>query len=209
MLDNIFVNCHSSIKIILDKIIYFDPYCIDRKYSDADYIFITHSHYDHFSKEDIEKIIKENTKVILPKGMYGDAIKKGIDKSQIISVVPGDRYIIDNIKLQTIPAYNIKNGFHQKSANWVGYIMRIDNTIYYIAGDTDITDEAKSVSCDISFIPIGGEYTMDYSEAAELVNIIKPKYVIPIHYGKIVGEKKDGEKFKGLVDKSVQCIIKI
>ena len=43
------VNTQSSIKLIGEKTIYFDPYLINNNYNDADYIFITHSHYDHFS----------------------------------------------------------------------------------------------------------------------------------------------------------------
>lgn len=58
-------------------------------------------------------------------------------------------------------------------------------------------------------VPIGGTYTMDYKEAAELINTIRPKYAIPIHYGKIVGNRADGEKFKELLDNKTECIIKI
>lgn len=50
---------------------------------------------------------------------------------------------------------------------------------------------------------------MDYKEAAELINTIRPKYAIPIHYGKIVGNRADGEKFKELLDNKTECIIKI
>lgn len=45
---------------------------------------------------------------------------------------------------------------------------------------------------------------MTYEEAAELVNIIKPKIAVPIHYGSIVGEKEDGEKFIELLDNEIQ-----
>ena len=48
---------------------------------------------------------------------------------------------------------------------------------------------------------------MDYREAAELTNIIKPKIVIPIHYGIIVGTKEDAERFKELVDENITCKI--
>ena len=56
MVNNIYINEHSSIKIIDKKVIYFDPLIIKESKHDADLIFITHSHFDHFSKEDIEKI---------------------------------------------------------------------------------------------------------------------------------------------------------
>ena len=61
MLDNIEVLCHSSIRLNKEKIIYIDPFKIDKNYNDADIIFITHDHYDHYSEEDIDKVKKEDT----------------------------------------------------------------------------------------------------------------------------------------------------
>ena len=64
MLENIEVLCHSSIKINKGIIIYFDPFKIEKNYNDADIIFITHDHYDHYSEEDIDKVIKNNTIIV-------------------------------------------------------------------------------------------------------------------------------------------------
>ena len=64
MLENIEVLYHSSIRINQGKIIYVDPFKIEKKYNDADFIFLTHSHYDHFSALDINMVRKENTKII-------------------------------------------------------------------------------------------------------------------------------------------------
>ena len=47
------INAHSSIRVESDKIIYFDPFQIKEENHDADIIFITHDHFDHFSIEDI------------------------------------------------------------------------------------------------------------------------------------------------------------
>ena len=69
MLDCIKVLCHSSIKITGEETIYVDPFKIDKDYNDADLIFITHSHYDHYSEEDIEKVRKENTIYVVPKDL--------------------------------------------------------------------------------------------------------------------------------------------
>ena len=109
--------------------------------------------------------------------------------------------------LKTIPAYNTNKNFHPKDNKWVGYIINLDNTTYYIAGDTDKTPENKQVKCDVAFVPIGGTYTMNTFEAAELVNEIKPKVVVPIHYGLIVGTKEDAINFKNLIDKDIECNI--
>ena len=59
--NNIEVNTQSSIKIIFDEIIYFDPYSIENNLHDADIIFITHGHYDHMDIESIGKVKNENT----------------------------------------------------------------------------------------------------------------------------------------------------
>ncbi len=201
---NIKINCHSSIKLKGNKTIYIDPFKIERKYNDADIIFITHDHYDHFSEEDIVKVIKENTIIVAPTNT------KVIDNmSNVILIEPKQNYEIEGIKIQTVPAYNIGKPFHPKSNNWVGYIIEIEGTKYYIAGDTDITEDNKKVTCDVAFLPVGGTYTMNPREAAELANIIKPKTVIPIHYGSIVGKKKDASEFKKLVNKEIQCDILI
>ena len=91
----------------------------------------------------------------------------------------------------------------------MGYIITLENQKVYIAGDTDITPESKQVKCDVAFIPVGGTYTMNYEEAAELANIIKPKIAVPTHYGSIVGEIQDGEKFKNLLSSEIECEIMI
>lgn len=207
MINNISINCHSSIKINGEKVIYVDPYKIKGINNDADLIFITHEHYDHYSSEDINKIKKSNTRFIVPKSMKNRLIIDRISENDIISVDVKNKYNVDDIEFETIPAYNINKSFHPKNNNWVGYIININNIKYYIAGDTDITDEAINVKCDIAFIPIGGTYTMDYKEAATLTNKMKPKYTIPIHYGLIVGKYEDAIKYSNLLDKEIECKI--
>ena len=207
-----YIKClgHSTIKMVSDnKVIYFDPYNIKLEYKDADIIFITHSHYDHFSEDDINKIKKENTKIVITKDIYDNVLKLGFLKDNIIVVTPNNNYQIDNINFNTIPAYNIDKSFHPKNNNWVGYIFNINNYKYYIAGDTDITEENKKVICDVAFLPIGGVYTMDYNEASILANIIEPIIVVPIHYGFIVGNIEDAYKFKELLNDNIRCEIMI
>lgn len=209
-MENISLIAQSAIRIIDDNgnIIYFDPFKLEGNYqNDADYIFITHSHYDHFSEEDIIDIKKENTKIIVPDDLYEKTIKLGFDEANILLVEPNHDYEIDEIKFQTIPAYNINKNFHKREYNWVGYIVLIDGKKMYIAGDTDCIDEAKNIDVDIAFIPVGGTYTMNYLEAVELVKEMKPKLAIPIHYKTIVGSLEDAIKFKELLKDEVEVEI--
>ena len=207
MLEKIEVISHSAIKIKDKYIIYIDPFRIEKEYKDADYIFITHDHYDHYSEEDIRKVKNIDTKIIVPIDLYDRVSKIGFIKENITMVKPNKKYKINEIEFETIPAYNVNKSFHPKENNWIGYIITVNNKKYYIAGDTDITEENKKVKCDIAFLPIGGVYTMNYEEAASLVNIIKPKIVIPIHYGSVIGTKEDAINFSKLVQSNIECKI--
>lgn len=202
MLENIQVLYHSSIKINKEKVIYIDPFKIEDDCHDADIIFITHSHYDHYSEEDIKKVIKENSKIIVTSDLKEKA--ESITNSEnLIVVQPNEKYCVEGINFETIPAYNTNKQFHPKQNNWVGYVIELNGLKYYIAGDTDITDENKTVKCDVAFVPVGGTYTMTAKEAAKLVNIIKPKIAIPIHYGSVVGTKQDATDFVNLLDERI------
>ena len=207
MLENIEVLYHSSIKINRKDTIYFDPFKIDKEYHDADIIFITHSHYDHYSEEDILKVKKEDTQIVAPLDLLDNLLTLGFTKDSITLVKPNENYTVKGLSFKTIPAYNTNKNFHPKANNWVGYLVTIDNITYYIAGDTDITTENKQVKCDVAFVPVGGTYTMDNKEAAKLINEIKPKVAIPIHYGKIIGNISDGQNFAKLINKEIECKI--
>lgn len=190
---------HSSIRIIAKEgTIYIDPYKIEEASHDAEYIFITHSHYDHFSPEDIEKIKKPETKIITVASSQEEA-EKIIEKDQVTVVKPNQEKTVGTISFQTVPAYNKIKPFHPKKNEWVGYILELEGERIYIAGDTDAVPELDEISCKIALVPIGGTYTMNAKEAAEFINQIHPQKVIPTHYGLIVGNAKDAEKFQKLV----------
>lgn len=207
MLTGIEVLCHSSIRIDKHLIMYFDPFKVNKEYKDADIIFITHSHYDHFSEEDIEKVRKDNTYLVVPEDCLIKSLKMGFDESRILVVEPSEKYELLGIKFETVPAYNIEKQYHSKESNWVGYILEINDVHYYISGDTDITPEAKAVNCDVAFVPIGGIYTMNAKEAASLINTIEPQIAIPTHYGEIIGSHDDAVLFKKLVKESIEVKI--
>lgn len=207
MLENIEVLYHSSIRISKNKVIYIDPFKIDKNYNDADIVFITHDHFDHYSEEDIDKVINENTTIIIPEELLTKILRKGINKNAVITVESNKEYMVQGIKFETIPAYNTNKNFHPKENGWVGYIITLDGIRYYIAGDTDITEENRKVKCDVAFVPVGGTYTMDFKEAAQLINEIQPKIAVPIHYGSVVGTKQDATDFIKLLHPSIKGLI--
>ena len=204
MLSGVEVLCHSSIKIDKHLVMYFDPYKISEEVHDADIIFCTHTHYDHFSEEDILKVKNEKTIFVGPEDCYVNVIKLGFDEGRVRIVEPNNIYEILGIKFETIPSYNIEKPYHPKENGWFGYNVEIDGVHYYIAGDTDLTPETKSVSCDVALLPIGGRFTMNAKEAASLVNTIEPQIAIPTHYGDIIGTHDDAELFKKLIKEGIE-----
>jgi L-ascorbate metabolism protein UlaG (beta-lactamase superfamily) len=141
--------------------------------------------------------------------MEGKAQEAADMVGRILTVKPGVYREVNGFEFETIPAYNILKPFHPKSAEWVGYILRVDGKRIYVAGDTDATKEAKAVKCDIALVPVGGTYTMDARKAAELVNILRPDVAIPTHYGTIVGKPGDGEEFAKYVKGPVKTELKL
>ena len=187
--------------------IYADPFRMNESPRDADIVLITHDHYDHFSPEDLAKVICPDTVLIVPEKMAAQA---GVFTGQvkaIETVVPGQAYKVAGLSFATVASYNKLKPFHPKKNGWVGYILELDGQKVYIAGDTDKTKENSAVQCDIALVPVGGKFTMDAKEAADLINTIRPAVAIPTHYGTIVGKKSDGERFASLVDPAIETKI--
>ena len=188
--DHIQVNTQSSIRIKGSKVVYFDPFQIGAEAHDADLICITHAHYDHFDPKSILRVCKQDTELAVPASMAGDLEIRG-------TVITAK------------PAYNKLKPFHPKRNGWLGYLLEMDGRVYYVAGDTDAVKELQEIRCDAALVPIGGKFTMNAREAAGLVNKIKPKAAIPIHYGSLVGKPQDAETFRKMVDREVQVVLKL
>lgn len=202
MTEKITVFVHSSIRVGTSVgNVYIDPFKMTGEPHDAAIVLVTHEHYDHFSPEDIRKVIKADTVLVVPESMAGKAREAALVK-HVETVAPGGKYTIAGLAIETVASYNPNKPFHPKAAAWVGYIID-DGRRVYIMGDTDATEEAKKVRCDIVLVPVGGKYTMDAEEAAEYVNTIRPQIAIPVHYGKVAGGADAGELFASKVDAGI------
>lgn len=181
---------HASFKLRHeDKVIYIDPWKLKGSPKDATIVLVSHSHYDHYSAEDIARVSDPDTKLIGPVDVIreygnGQAIK------------PRQKIETEGISINAVAAYNPVKQFHPKSNNWVGFVIEAGSKRIYYAGDTDLTVEMKALKdIDIALLPVGGTYTMDVKDAAEAVGRIKPKQAIPYHWGDIVGSRSDADQF--------------
>lgn len=191
---------HDTFLISDGKALITDPFEIKEKVK-ADIVLISHNHYDHCSPEDVKKVSHDKTIVVAPENC--SSCLRGI---KAIFMREGDEKSIDDIVIKAVPAYNVERSrsrFHPREYGGLGYVVNFSGKKFYFAGDTDLIPEMSGIDVDIAFLPVSGTYVMTAEEAAEATRMMKTKVAIPMHYGSIVGSRKDAERFKELASCNV------
>ncbi|GBD98873.1 metal-dependent hydrolase [bacterium BMS3Abin07] len=201
MVENIHWLGHDTFRIDGEKVIYTDPFKL-KKSGRADIILVTHEHYDHCSPEDIAKIQNEDTVIVATPDCAGKL------RGTVKTVKPGDKLSVKGIEIEAVPSYNTNKRFHPRDKGWVGYIFTVNGKRIYLAGDTDYIPEMKNFKdIDIALLPVSGTYVMTAEEAVKAALAIRPKIAVPMHYGSIVGDKSDAERFAGALKGQVEVVI--
>jgi L-ascorbate metabolism protein UlaG (beta-lactamase superfamily) len=168
--------------------IYFDPYELAGGPSAA-LILCSHEHFDHCVPEDIAKIKGPST-VIVSESQCAKKLGPGVKLMK-----PGDTLEVAGVKIKAVPAYNTDKEFHPKANAWLGFVVHVDGVSIYHAGDTDHIPEMADLDVDVALLPVSGTYVMTAAQAAQAALAINPRLAIPMHYGAIVGEPGDAQKF--------------
>jgi L-ascorbate metabolism protein UlaG (beta-lactamase superfamily) len=192
MLEKITWLGHDAFKIAASKIIYLDPFELAGNLEVADVICITHDHYDHCSPQDVAKIRGARTVIVAAENCRGKLT------GDVRFLEAGDELALEGLTIHVIPAYNVGKNFHPREAGGVGYLITVDETSIYHAGDTDAIPEMEGLEVDIAMLPVSGVYVATAEEAVEAAKKINPGVVIPMHYGSIVGSRRDAERFQAL-----------
>jgi L-ascorbate metabolism protein UlaG (beta-lactamase superfamily) len=181
---------HASFKIKGNgEVVYIDPWKLGEASHDATMVLVSHSHYDHYSAQDVAKVSGPESSVLGP----GDVIAEA-GKGQAIK--PGETVTAGEVRITGVASYNPAKQFHPKANNWLGFVIEIGAKRIYYAGDTDVTDEMNQLGdIDVALLPVGGTYTMNAEEAAAAAERIKPAQAIPYHWGDIVGGANDADQF--------------
>lgn len=188
------------------KTIYIDPFRLKQP-DKADLILITHSHFDHFSPDDLKLIISTDTWIFCPTELTSQLLAFGAAK--VIPVQPGFETEWRGIQIKAVPMYNLlKTDKHPKDKGWIGYLLNLCNVWLYHTGDTELIPEMKNIKCDIIMLPLGQTYTMNSVEdAVQAVIDTNASVAIPIHYGIYEGSYDNALKFKELLNNKVEVII--
>jgi L-ascorbate metabolism protein UlaG (beta-lactamase superfamily) len=194
---------HSGFRIRAGRVtVYIDPYRVGDGAPPADLILVTHGHYDHFSRRDIEALSQKGTALIAPAAV---AERVG---GRVLSIAPGEVLEPDfahGISIRGVAAYNTSkrdaegNLFHPREAGWVGYDLNVRGERLYHAGDTDVIPEMDQVAgVDVALLPVSGTYVMTAEEAAEAARRIQPRVAVPMHWGDHLGTEADARRFSEL-----------
>lgn len=192
--------------------IFIDPFNIGPGIKEkADLVLVTHAHFDHCSKNDLQKVLKPGTEVWGP----SDCIEQlGVKDGR--AVKPFSE-MWKGISVSAVPAYNTRPdriNYHPKKNNWLGYVLNVavgegDYKIYH-AGDTDFLDEMKTYgkyNIDVALLPMGGTYVMDPAEASEAANAIGAKHSVPMHYKQLLGKEGSAAAEKLFKEKAKNALI--
>jgi len=202
---------HDSFKIKNGKTVYIDPYEI-KGGEEADILLISHDHEDHCSPEDVKKIVSAKTTIITTAESKSKLSKTKAKEIRVAK--PGQKIIIDGVSIETVPAYNVNkfrspgHPFHPKESEMLGFIVTMNAVRIYHAGDTDLIPEMERFNVDVACLPVSGTYVMTAEEAVESTKHIKLKVAIPMHYGSIVGDERDAERFRSLASCQVRVLSK-
>ena len=178
-----------------------DPLNITSGLPAADIILITHSHYDHCSIKDIAALSRKGTIIVASADSQSKITRVEGVEMQVIEV--GDELTLGKIKIEAVPAYNVGKEFHPKKEGWIGFVIKMDKTIVYHAGDTDnipemqkLTGYGKEGNHFLALLPVSGTYVMNSEEAVDAVALIRPELAIPMHYGAgVAGTIEDAQRF--------------
>ncbi|WP_315578417.1 MBL fold metallo-hydrolase [Hoylesella oralis] len=144
----------------------------------ADFILVTHEHYDHFDMNAIHLLTKNSTNLLLNQRCF-DRYKKGI------VIRNGEKAeLTDSITLYAVPAYNRSKNraeLHPKGRD-NGYILDLEGYHIYIAGSTEFVPEMKDIKdIDIAFMPYDKYKTMTLAQFRKAAKTIRPKILYPYH----------------------------
>jgi len=154
-----------------------------------DYVLLTHGHGDHIS-DAVPVATKHKSTVVAIYELAAYIGSKGV--KAIVGMNIGGTAKLADVAATLVDAKHSSGAQDEKGTHYVGvaagFVLKIDGgPVLYHAGDTCAFSDMKVIAQlhepEIAMLPIGDFYTMGPQEAALAVDFLKPKKVLPIHWG--------------------------
>ena len=169
------------------------------KIKGVDLLLLTHEHADHFEPESVKRIIERtNATVVAPAPCLE---KLDINPRLKVEAKTGQEFAARGVKLKVTKAV------HPQSLYPVGYVITMGAFSVYHAGDTYSYTGIEANKATVALLPIGGVYTMDDNDAANACKLLKPKYVIPMHYGTFEELEQEAGEFVRFLGEGTKAIV--
>jgi L-ascorbate 6-phosphate lactonase len=171
------------------------PVSIDEM--DADVVFVTHDHLDHFDPETLEPLMGSSTCMLIgPQSVIAHGRRLGIKESRLLEVCVGETVSARGFRITATPAVH-------SDPHAIGILVNGEDRLAYISGDTlydaslaDSVNRLAGRPLDAAMVCINGRLgNMNIEEAAELVAALKPGVAVPMHYGMFAENTADPQQF--------------
>lgn len=183
------------------------PPARDDRPEDGDIVLVTHRH--HYDPDGIERVASDGATVVTFDGIDVHRTDRTDTRPvelpyEVRSVGLEEQGVLDGVIFWTLAAYNHADGPHTRSDGTpihpkgmgCGYLLGLDGTRVFLPGDTDVLDGHAELDVDVFLPPIGGTYTMDRREAADLAAEMDPGLVVPTHYNTFGAIETDSAAFE-------------
>lgn len=198
---------HASVRIETGDgaVLYIDPWSdvIDEERGDGDVVLVTHADHDHYDPAGIDAVASPDATV---------AVFEGVDTSdltrEVVDLPEEGEVVVDGIDVVAVPAYNQPTGDHvdedgepfHAQGDGIGLALGLDGQSVFFAGDSDYLPRHDTLSPDVAIVPIGGHFTMDRHEAAQLIETQDPDLALPVHYDTFEPIETDEKAFADVVE---------